>query len=95
MLIGAVCINLGDYSKALKSYTISEAEITQHLKEPELNVKLASIYLNLGICYIHMNNSNLAEKLFKKGLIETEGMLGNEIIHKVINFINFFSCKLI
>ena len=85
MLIGAVSINIGDFSKALKSYTIAEGEITKYLTEPELNVKLASIYLNLGICYIHMNNPNLAEKLFKKGLIQTEGMLGNEIIHKVNN----------
>ena len=84
MLIGAVSINIGDYSKALKSYTIAEGELTENLSEPELNMKLASIYLNLGICYIHMNNASLAEKNFKKGLVQTEGMLGNEVIHKVI-----------
>ena len=36
-------------------------------------------YLNLGIYYIYLNN----EKYFKKGLSKTEGILGNDTVHKL------------
>lgn len=89
MLIGSVSINLGDYSKALTIFATSEKEVINSFEQPELNLKLASVYLNLGITYIYLNNYNLAERFIKKGLAETEGMLGNDIVYKVFNK-NFF-----
>ena len=83
MLLGANAINIGEYLIALKAYTCAEQECLESFSEPELNLKLASIYLNLGITYIHMTNYNIAEKYIKKGLTQSEGMLGNEIIYKL------------
>ena len=36
-----------------------------------------------GICYIYLSNTNIAEKYLKKGLSQTEGILGNDTIHKI------------
>ena len=83
MLIGATCINMGDYVKALKVYNICEQEVLGCFTEPEVNLKIASLFLNIGICYVYMGNINMAEKYFKKGMSQTDGMLGNEIIYKV------------
>jgi hypothetical protein len=55
-----------------------------YLQDAELMIKLASVYLNLGICYIYLNNFNLSEKYLRKGLNQIEGMLGNETVYKVI-----------
>lgn len=82
-LIGASCMNISDYNKALKVYNSCEAEVTETFQEPELNLKLTGINLNLGICYVYLNNFNIAEKYFKKGLTQTEGLLGNDIIYKL------------
>lgn len=87
MLTGSVCINIGDYSKALKSFNLGEQDVLSNFTEPEVNLKLASIYLNIGITYIYMGNFNMAEKYLKQGLNQTDGMLGNEIIYKVILYI--------
>jgi tetratricopeptide (TPR) repeat protein len=89
MLIGATCINVGDYNKAIKSYTIAEEEIIEVFTSPELNLKLSSIYLNIGISYIYLGNLNIAEKYLKKGISQSDGMLGNEIIYKVLIFMLF------
>ena len=83
MLLGAISLNLGDFGAALKAYTQCEEELPSICREPELNVKLASVYLNLGICYIYLSNTNIAEKYLKKGLSQTEGILGNDTIHKI------------
>ena len=85
MLIGSVSINLGDYGKAITIYLQSEKEIIDHFEQPELNLKLASIYLNIGICYIYLTNYNNSERFLKKGLSQTEGLLGNDIVYKVKN----------
>ena len=84
MLIGATSINIGDYSKSIQIYLVSEQEIIYNFEQPDLNLKLASVYLNIAICYIYLNNYNLAERYIKEGLNQTKGMLGNEIIYKVI-----------
>jgi hypothetical protein len=84
MLIGATCINLGEYAKGLQTYLSLEQEIQEIFSQPQLNLKLSSIFLNVGICYIYMGNPNLAERYLRKGLCLTDGMLGNEIVHKVI-----------
>lgn len=83
MLIGSVSINLGDYARAIAVFSASEKEIIDNFEQPELNLKLASMFLNLGIAYIYLNNYNLAERFIKKGLGQTEGMLGNDIVYKV------------
>ena len=83
MLIGSVSINLGDYSKSVTVFLASEKDIIDNFEQPELNLKLASIYLNLAIAYIYLSNYNLAERFIKKGLGQTEGMLGNDIVYKV------------
>lgn len=83
MLLGAISLNSGDFSAALKAYTQCEEDLPQICREPELNVKLSSVYLNLGICYIYLSNPNIAEKYLKKGLTQTEGILGNDTIHKL------------
>jgi hypothetical protein len=56
------------------------------LQDTELMIKLASVYLNIGICYIYLNNFNLSEKYLKKGLNQLEGMLGCETAYKVIKY---------
>lgn len=83
LLIGASSINLGDYSKALKSYESSDKEIMAVYSEPELNLKQSAICLNIGICYIYLSNFTLSEKVLLKGLKLIEGLLGNETIHKL------------
>lgn len=83
MLLGAISMNLGEFNVSLKAYTQCENELNNICKEPELNVKLSAVYLNLGLCYIYLNNLNIAEKYFKKGLSQTEGILGNDTIHKL------------
>jgi len=83
MLLGAISLNLGEYNNALKSYFSCENDLPKICKEPELNVKLSAVYLNIGLCYIYLGNKNIAEKYLKKGLSQTEGILGNETIHKL------------
>lgn len=83
MLLGAIALNLGEISTSLRCYVQCEEELPKICREPELNVKLSSVYLNLGICYIYLNNSNIAEKYLMKGLSQTEGILGNNTIHKL------------
>ena len=83
MLLGAISLNLGEYNNALKSYFSCENDLPKICKEPELNVKLSAIYLNIGLCYIYLGNKNIAEKYLKKGLSQTEGILGNDTIHKL------------
>lgn len=94
MLICSVSINLGDYGKAITLYNESEKEIINNFDQPELNLKLASIYLNIGICYIYLSNFNNSERYIKKGLNQTDGLLGNDIVYKVYfknNYLKFFS----
>lgn len=83
MLLGAISLNLGEYNNALKSYISCETELPKICQEPELNVKLSAVYLNIGLCYIYLGNKNIAEKYLKKGLGQTEGILGNDTIHKL------------
>ena len=83
MLLGAISLNLGEYNNALKSYFSCENDLPKICKEPELNVKLSAVYLNIGLCYIYLGNKNIAEKYLKKGLSQTEGILGNDTIHKL------------
>lgn len=97
MLICSVSINLGDYGRAITLYSESEKEILDNFQQPELNLKLASVYLNIGICYIYLSNFNNAERYLKKGLGQTEGLLGNDIVYKVnfLIFIFFFNSLII
>ena len=83
MLLGAISLNLGEYNTALKSYFSCENNLPKICKEPELNVKLSAVYLNIGLCYIYLGNKNIAEKYLKKGLSQTEGILNNNTIHKL------------
>ena len=83
MLLGAISLNLGEYNNALKSYFSCENNLPKICKEPELNVKLSAVYLNIGLCYIYLGNKNIAEKYLRKGLAQTEGILGNDTIHKL------------
>lgn len=95
LLLGSISINIGDYSKALNAFSNSEKEILENFDQPELNLKLASVYLNLGIGYIYLNNFNIAERFIKKGQAQVEGMLGNDIVYKVIKFkINIYGYKI-
>ena len=68
---------------ALKAYFSCENDLPKICKEPELNVKLSSVYFNIGLCYIYLGNKNIAEKYLKKALAHTEGILGNDVIHKL------------
>jgi tetratricopeptide (TPR) repeat protein len=88
MLISSGSINLGDYAKALKLYNIAEEEIMNSFTEPEVSLKLSTVYLNIGICYIYMNNPNIAEKYLRSALTKSEGILGNEVIYKLHADIN-------
>ena len=88
MLIGATSINIGDFTKALKVYEITEKEAGNVYSEPELNLKLAAINLNIGICYIQLNNFSISEKYLRKGQKNIDGLLGNEIIHRLNADIN-------
>ena len=83
MLLGAIYLNLGEYNVALKSYFSCENDLPKICKEPELNVKLSAVYLNIGLSYIYLGNKNIAEKYLKKALSQTEGILGNDTIHKL------------
>ena len=83
MLLGAISLNLGEYNNSLKAYFSCENDLPKICKEPELNVKLSAVYLNIGISYIYLGNKNIAEKYLKKALSQTEGILGNDVIHKL------------
>jgi tetratricopeptide (TPR) repeat protein len=83
MLLGAISLNLGEYNNSLKAYFYCENDLPKICKEPELNVKLSAVYLNIGLSYIYLGNKNIAEKYLKKALSQTEGILGNEVIHKL------------
>jgi tetratricopeptide (TPR) repeat protein len=83
MLLGAISLNLGEYNNALKSYFSCENDLPKICKEPELNVKLSAVYLNIGLSYIYLGNKNIAKKFLKKALSQTEGILGNDTIHKL------------
>ena len=83
MLLGAISLNLGEYNNSLKAYFSCENDLPKICKEPELNVKLSSVYFNIGLCYIYLGNKNIAEKYLKKALVHTEGILGNDVIHKL------------
>ena len=82
MLLGSISLNLGEYNNSLKAYFSCENDLYKICKEPELNVKLSAVYLNIGLSYIYLGNKNIAEKYLKKALSQTEGILGNDIIHK-------------
>lgn len=88
MLIGATSINIGDYTKSLKVYDQVEKEVSQIFQEPELNLKVASINLNVGICYIYLNNFSIAERYLRKAHKSIDGILGNEIIQRLTSDIN-------
>jgi hypothetical protein len=83
MLLAATNLNLGDYTKAVRLYSEIEKEISGLYAEPDLNIKLGAVYLNMGICYIYLNNHNIAEKWLKKGLSLVEGILNNDVVYKV------------
>lgn len=83
MLLGAICLNIGEYNNALKSFFSCENDLPKIYKEPELNIKLSSVYLNIGLSYIYLGNKNIAEKYLKKALSQTEGILENDTIHKL------------
>ena len=83
MLLGAISLNIGEYNNSLKAYFSCENDLPKICKEPELNVKLSSVFLNIGLCYIYLGNKNIAEKYLKKALSQTEGILGNDVIHKL------------
>ena len=83
MLLGSISLNLGEYNNSLKAYFSCENDLYKICKEPELNVKLSAVYLNIGLSYIYLGNKNIAEKYLKKALSQTEGILGNDIIHKL------------
>ncbi len=83
MLLGAISLNLGEYNNSLKAYFSCENDLPKICKEPELNVKLSAVYLNIGLSYIYLGNKNIAEKYLKKALSQTEGILGNDVIHKL------------
>ena len=83
MLIGATSINIGDYSRAIKNYELAEKEVSLVYSEPELNLKQCSVFLNIGICYIYLGNFNIAEKVLRKGQKLIEGLLGNDIVHRI------------
>ena len=83
MLLGAISLNLGEYNNSLKAYFYCENDLPKICKEPELNVKLSAVYLNIGLSYIYLGNKNIAEKYLKKALSQTEGILGNDVIHKL------------
>ncbi len=83
MLLGAISLNLGEYNNSLKAYFSCENDLFKICKEPELNVKLSAVFLNIGLSYIYLGNKNIAEKYLKKALSQTEGILGNDIIHKL------------
>ena len=67
----------------MKIYSETDDELLNYYQDTELIIKLSSVYLNIGICYIYLNNYNLSEKHLRKGLNQLEGMLGNETIYKV------------
>jgi hypothetical protein len=67
----------------LNVYSQVEEELIGYLQDTELMIKLASVYLNIGICYIYLSNFNLSEKYLRKGVNQIEGMLGNETVYKV------------
>lgn len=83
MLLGATCINLANYTKALKAYNSVEKEIPDIFNEPELNLKLSAVKLNIGICYIYLNNFSIAERYFINGQLQIDGLLGNEVIYRL------------
>ena len=83
LLIGSASINIGDYTKALKAYESAEKECLKVFIEPELNLKIAAIKLNIGICYIYLNNFSIAEKILRKGQKQIEGLLGNDIVYRL------------
>ena len=83
MLLGAISLNLGEYNNSLKAYFSCENDLFKICKEPELNIKLSAVFLNIGLSYIYLGNKNIAEKYLKKALSQTEGILGNDIIHKL------------
>ena len=84
MLLGSIYINLGEYNNALKCYVnLSGKTLSALYSNIDYNVKLAAVYLNIAVCYIHLNNRNLSEKYIKKGLGLTQGILGSDVIHKL------------
>lgn len=83
MLLGSISINLGEYNIALKSYSIIDGILNKICGEPEYNVKAAALYLNIAICYIYLNNKNIAEKYLKKGLTQSEGIMNSETVYKL------------
>lgn len=88
MLLAAACLNIGDYTKSIRLYSEIEKDISGLYAEPDLNIKLGSIFLNMGICYIYLNNYNISEKWLRKGLSQLEGILNNDIVYKVMSQFN-------
>lgn len=84
-LLAAVYINTGEYTKAIEKYELSEKEIEKKYKnnQTEAKIRLSSISLNLGISHVYLTNFSIAEKYFRKGQNQIEGIMGNDLVQRL------------
>lgn len=74
------------FKKAMIYYLKAEKEILNHKDESEI----ASLYTNIGICYMHLKQLNKAEFYLKKDALLNPKKVTKGVVQSIINIANFY-----
>lgn len=75
-----------NFKKAIVYYLKSEEKILTHKDETEIT----SLYTNIGICYLHLNQFDKAESYFKKNVLLNPKKITKFVVRSNINIANFY-----
>ncbi|WP_089477940.1 tetratricopeptide repeat-containing sensor histidine kinase [Flavobacterium araucananum] len=74
------------FNKAIVYYLKAEKEILNHKDESEI----ATLYENIGICYLHLNQYKKAEFYLKKEVLLNPKQITKSVVRANINIANFY-----
>ena len=75
-----------NFEKAIIYYLKAEKEILNHKDESEI----ASLYTNIGICYLHLNQYTKAEFYLKKDALLNPSQINKSVVQSIINIANLY-----
>lgn len=84
--IGLLFYYQKDFKEAIIYFLKAEKEILSHNDESEI----ATLYANIGICYVHLDQFDKAESYFKKDALLKPKKITNSIVRSNINIANFY-----
>lgn len=75
-----------DFNKAIVYFLKAEKEILNHKDESEI----ASLYSNIGICYLHLEQFDKAEFYLKKDALLNPKKVTKTVVQSIINIANLY-----